>query len=604
MYDDMNWWKNVSMSDFTRQFKSSLEANAVLSLKEKELYKETNKTTLSELTNSADVSIGAQLSLSDYTAGVDIIKASLGGELGISMKLSSKGKWVEFLQSEIKNNTSNAEKIKNIYPQFKGNSLVASPMDHYRAYENFWENISSITVPSSGNYPLKESVKMELQNKTKINAEIEIPLFTWGVFDFNLEAGLELEAEDYPSESYYGVKDQYFYPITKQPHTDIGSALKSVSNKIKNRVSSLFESFKDEIYDKAKEFVGDLTEEVKDWVEKVFSTSSSHHGNRVWAKRRQKALANASQNDVCTLSFTIPGNSKCFNTGTELDFNHFYPGGFLIAVTDQNDSLFVVSEIANLTAKTGNTQLKKAPNGKFKLETTVGADDLTPFGFAADQPLDVYHSEIGADKWHYVGPAGSILEVDSLGSYILATSIKNDKQAPELTAFLDRSTGIIRVAVSDNIGIESNSLRIYVNGIPKTISRINESYFAVRLTANDLQSLITVYATCNDLVGNCGHVFQLYEYNNDINISIPTTIDKTKKDKDDLHIKIHNKKLTIEGTEIDANSIITIFNLGGGIICHSTTDDTGKAQIDLSSNPAGVYVITISSGKSRKIIIK
>ena len=82
-----------------------------------------------------------------------------------------------------------------------------------------------------------------------------------------------------------------------------------------------------------------------------------------------------------------------------------------------------------------------------KLDTYIGADDLTPFGFSETQPLDVYYSSDNGEIWRNIGPAGTTLMVDSLGAYMLGIPISNDTEAPQISAILNEETGLMHLHV-------------------------------------------------------------------------------------------------------------------------------------------------------------
>ena len=69
----------------------------------------------------------------------------------------------------------------------------------------------------------------------------------------------------------------------------------------------------------------------------------------------------------------------------------------------------------------------------------------------------------GTDVWHYVGKAGTPVMVDSLGQYILATSIHNDHTAPEVTMDFNPQSRILNIALSDNIGVRVGTLQVMIN---------------------------------------------------------------------------------------------------------------------------------------------
>jgi hypothetical protein len=332
-------------------------------------------------------------------------------------------------------------------------------------------------------------------------------VFDWGIFKFKLNLGASIETECYPTESYFSVADRRFFPVVVRPATaldDIVESLTGLGDDIeegfgehKNELMSYWEKYSSKVGAGA---VADMPEQVV-FTNEGLSRPLFAQGvpNRV--RRRHPLLAATQQQDISTFRFTIRGK-ECFDGDTELSHYHHYPAGDLLSVTDKNDTLFVVRDVYNVVAEQGGELLAKAPYGTFLLETHAGADDLTPFGLPASLPLDIYHSDIDSNIWHYVGPAGTPIAVDSLGSYILATSIKNDTQAPELSIQLDETTGLLSVGIKENIGLMGKTLLLMINGEYREPIALDDSHYALQLTDEEMNYRINTYASIYDLAGN------------------------------------------------------------------------------------------------------
>ena len=298
------------------------------------------------------------------------------------------------------------------------------------------------------------------------------------------------------------------------------------------------------------------------------------------------------------MSFTLNEDKLSFDSNVSLDFGHYYPAGELLGITDQGDTLFVVSEVCNLRAYNEQDTLSLVQHGNMRIETTVGIDDLTPFGFSEDTPLDVYYAEEGSEIWHYVGPAGTTIMTDKLGAYMMATSIKNDVIVPEILADMDEETGILRIKVNENIGLRVNTLNVLINGMRRDVTAINESNFEICLSAEDMQYMLTLYVTINDLAGNQGSLFQIFNIDKDDPDSIKTV--ETEKDRTEIYLS--KNMLKVKDAEPDVTFML--FSINGDVITKGKTDDSGNAQIHLNHLTTGVYVVTLSNGKAKKFLIK
>ena len=181
---------------------------------------------------------------------------------------------------------------------------------------------------------------------------------------------------------------------------------------------------------------------------------------------------------------------------------------------------------------------------------------------------------------------------------MIATSIKNDVIAPEIMADLDEETGLLHIKVNENIGLRVNTLSVLVNGMKRDVTAINESNFEVYLSEEDMQYMLTLYITVNDLAGNQGSLFQIFNIDKDD----PDGIRSVESEKDKIKIVIVKNTLKVEGAE--PNTTIMLFSLKGDVIAKNKTDNSGKAQVRLNNLSSGVYIVTLSNGIAKKFLIK
>ena len=415
--------------------------------------------------------------------------------------------------------------------------------------------------------------------------------------DVTLNCGLNFAISYYPSEIYYSVTDKRFFPVVLRDNVDMATLIKKGTEFLRNKFNAAFGiEDKTEISENAGSIFAMNECELNEYCSEMSNKNLPHYGpggggGRVWTKRRAPQLLGVQQNDICTFAFYINDQIQNFNNGTSIKKHHFYPMGRLLGITDQNDTLFVVSEVFSLEAVEGTDTLKTTKNGKIKLETHIGADDLTPFGFTTDTPLDVYQEDPGTSIWHYVGPAGTTLMVDKMGSYMMATSIKNDVIAPDISMVFYKDAGIIHMTVTDNIAIRTNSLNVYVNGELKDIMMINETTFEVQLSPEDLNYRLYVNASVYDIAGNNKEILPVFqpskpEKETDEDYTYPdtdiTALDNViyiaplkAKPGDELTISVNMKNaVPMEGFSFD-------LSLPEGI--SFVTDEDGFPEADLST---------------------
>ena len=124
-----------------------------------------------------------------------------------------------------------------------------------------------------------------------------------------------------------------------------------------------------------------------------------YNANAKHAMRKHPLLAEKEQTDICKFALGINKEERNFNPGVKIEVPHYYPAGDLLGITEQGDTLFVVSEVIDIIATQGVDTLRTTQAGQFQMETTIGVDDLTPFGFPEDTPLGLYHAEEGSKIW-------------------------------------------------------------------------------------------------------------------------------------------------------------------------------------------------------------
>ena len=499
-----------------------------LSSTEEEMYTSSNMQTLDKISTSFQWEAGFKLSTSQLwnylcknwaDANKGNATLEFGGSTSWKWKMTSKGAFAADLQKISRKDAG------LIYPVFNnGDYFIAKPSHYWKLLTGDYltDNLRIVTDKMKGNYKLKDAFKIEKQETEKAFVKGSIPIVKWNLagfipVDVTLDAGIDLFISYYPSEIYYSVSDKCFFPVVLRNNLDVAAVIKKGTEFLRNKFNEAFgiEDKKEISNHAAKAFnMNDFKSSqrtLSELTNKNLPHFSGGGGSSAWTKRRAPQLLGVKQDDICTFSFRVNDQTQNFNDGTSLQTNHFYPMGRLLGITDQSDTLFVVSEVFNIQAVEGTDTLKTTKYGKIKLDTHIGADDLTPFGFTIDTPMDVYQEDPGTSIWHYVGPAGTTLMVDKMGSYMMATSIKNDVIDPNITMSFSKDAGIIHMTVTDNIAIRTNSLNVYVNGESKEAIMINETSFEVQLTPEDLDYRLYVTASVYDLAGNKKEIVQVFQ---------------------------------------------------------------------------------------------
>ena len=615
------WWKKAAgMTDFYNKFNQFLkdtdessESALAYSWKEEEMYSSEERKHLVEVSNTYEIQTAHTWSLNNLRKyisndwmkehdGEDDENSSAYMKLSntIKYKMSSQGDWVTRMENFADINEYNKTIVGHIYPQFSSHHLI----DYFWKHKKIWEDSNILgnlmAIPSGGEFDLKDAFKISMQNSSELEGNLSIPIASWKMFTLSFDVGFSLKADFFPSETFYSVADKCFLPVVLRPTATLEHVTKWFTNGVRDRISNLFNPEDGDELDKEYEEMGQRFEfkPVHSVATALENKKSSHIYNVNSARIRCKhpMIAQNLQKDICNLRFTINDGMQNYEDGTIVGFEHYYPAGCQFGLTEEGDTLFVISEVCELYAIHDNDTLKTTHQGKMKLDTYIGTDDLTPFGFSETQPLDVYYSKDNGEIWRNIGPAGTTLLVDSLGAYMLGIPISNDIEAPQITALLDEETGLMHINITDNIGMRVNTLQVLVNGELKEVNMVNQSSFELLLSAEEMQYMLAVYITVEDLAGNQGSLFQVF------NMDKPDNIETTKQTDGKTKILLNKRMLSVEGAQ--PGSTVTVYSMNGFVVTRNQVDATGHLHVKINGINDGVYIVTLSNGKSKKFYVK
>lgn len=502
---------------------------------------------------------------------IDANEAKIGVTSTSTSKFVSKEDWATYVGEIAKSSpgSQDAKYVYSLYPNLKFTTLFTTPGEIF----SFWMRppegalnklMSKASDPTK--FKLKDALKIEHTLSSDLTMAVNIPIFDWKLLKFSIDVGATLGLYNKPTVSYYSVEDKSFFPLSVHPTTSIYSITGWLLHELAEKLASIFDNDKNDIvnYIPMDDAYGEGLvlgtktfydvpglphyDESLDLTQPMFlynddinpgegggggggssfmprrdtnkSSGMAHYMldnfENDYAKyiiRRHPRLGERIQRDICSFTFCFNDGVQNFDEGMRIKIPHYYPAGDLLAITNDGDTVFVVSEVCNVIAQYGDSVFKKTQRGEFEITGYVGADDLTPFGFPENQHLDVYYCEDGSKIWQYVGPAGMPLKVDKLGAYMMAISIKEDVESPNITAMFNEETGLMHINVSDNIGVRVNSLQVYVNGERKEVVMINEANFELLLSEEELMDTIMVNISIEDLAGNQGSLTQMFNVN-------------------------------------------------------------------------------------------
>ena len=560
----------------------------------------------------------------------------LEGDIGItstsSQKLSSKGDWANYIGDLTLSCSQDNEIVNSIYPNLQTSSLIAAPIEYFR----LWNNPPTSAIeqlakqaPSHYNFNLKDAIKVENTLSSELFMSASIPFFKWdtkllGEIKFAIDAGLNFNIDNKSTASYYSFADKRFFPISVHPTTSITKIVEWAVSSLSDKFRALFEDDRDMIettYEQMSDVTGTgsvagvntriivpalseyySSDDGGSWDSQFSSCGRSHYKlndfNNNYAKyilSRHPQLGEKVQTDICYFTFDFNKDIQNFDEGLQIRIGHHYPAGDLLGITDEGDTLFVVSEVCNVMVFDGDSLLMQTQRGEYEVTGSVGVDDLTPFGFPENQPLDVYFCENDSNIWHYVGPAGGPIKVDKLGAFMMGTSIKNDEEPPVISFTLNEATGLAHINAIDNIGIRFSSLKVLVNGQLREVDLIDNSNFELMLTTDDMEHLLVIEIVVEDLAGNVGCLFQVF------NLDKPEGIDIVSQDGSNAEISLGRNVLIVKGAK--PFSVVTVYDLNGRIWARTTADRDGNVNCGMNDLMRGPYIVTLSEGKAKKLYV-
>lgn len=338
---------------------------------------------------------------------------------------------------------------------------------------------------------------IEKENSINFNAGLPVKIGNW---KFDFEAALELKYKFPLLESYYHVNTKKMLPVFIYNDFDDESNINDINvlNTLWKNIQNSVVELKDVILEKLKSIGNQIVQFVGDTITTFTNTKRSYSKSLV----RYKQLNTNPQQSFSRLEFTIPGNQKAFATNTRFEFMYFYTGGEVIGRTVQNDSILIISDVFYLQAISGADTLKTAPNGNFSLKSTVGIEDLTLFSLNLTTPVYVYYKPVNDVLWNKIGDANTTIDVNGLGNYTLGISLNSDQIVPQISINKEYGSKEVSVQITDNLGINWNSVSITCNGSVRSFTRNDNGVLTVLLTDEEYMQELFVTVSVSDIAQN------------------------------------------------------------------------------------------------------
>jgi uncharacterized protein (TIGR02145 family) len=417
---------------------------------------------------------------------------------------------------------------------------------------------------------------IEKENSINFNAGLPVKIGNW---KFDFEAALELKYKFPLLESYYHVNTKKMLPVFIYNDFDDESNINDINvlNTLWKNIQNSVVELKDVILEKLKSIGNQIVQFVGDTITTFTNTKRSYSKSLV----RYKQLNTNPQQSFSRLEFTIPGNQKAFATNTRFEFMYFYTGGEVIGRTVQNDSILIISDVFYLQAISGADTLKTAPNGNFSLKSTVGIEDLTLFSLNLTTPVYVYYKPVNDVLWNKIGDANTTIDVNGLGNYTLGISLNSDQIVPQISINKEYGSKEVSVQITDNLGINWNSVSITCNGSVRSFTRNDNGMLTVLLTDEEYMQELFVTVSVSDIAQNRIQVQKSFNMNTGLLYN---------KEKIQFSVYPNPAKsfTTISSTETIER--IELCDISGRTIQNYTINST-TYLLDLQNLTKGVYLI-------------
>jgi len=211
--------------------------------------------------------------------------------------------------------------------------------------------------------------------------------------------------------------------------------------------------------------------------------------------------------DFSKIAIGYKDDGSVFNPNSEVTLEYYYPEGEVKGITENEDTIIIVSDLFYLNALENEEYLTKAPNGEYMIIATLGKDDLAFLGMNENTEAEVFHRPLDELYWRSIGSAnGDTLKYDGLGNLAIGVYLDADYESPTVD-IQQNENNQFSAFISDNTGIDWSTVSVSINGNNVAFNRVNltnEIIFNIDslLISENKDYIITVHAY--DLLNNYG----------------------------------------------------------------------------------------------------
>lgn len=520
-------------------------------------------------------------------------KFSIEGEKSFASTLAASRGFARHLRQQQRDRTSDQQ----LFPHAMGGWV--NPLDSYSLPYDSARTVRLLTELSEGyavgQTQVDEDCVLERDQESSLSFDASIPIYKGSLWSISIGGELALSLS-YPQErSLWSVADKRLYRTYRYPKVWLPSVDEPYSwlRSIKDMFVGMFTRDRVERMDRRAEqmcrqqlvYVGSVA------APPVFDT----RGVRVYGPKltRYAELRAAPQTDVSRLRFAL--SDRALPEGARALFGHFYPAGELMGTDTNGQRLLVLSDFCTLRAYQGDTELQQM-EGDMEITCSVGADDLRLVGFDRSSEIHLYYSRHDDGVWEDLGVlnGSGTFRARGLGLYALGAPMIYDATPPALTASLDEQTRLLRIQVTENVGILPASIRCLVNGTSMSLERVSSSEYRLTLPADQMVGeRVSLFVEMRDLAGNRG---QLVE---SIALSRPGSASLSMAQSSaSLYPTRTNAQVTLRHLSAIIGAEALIYDMAGHIV-HRLRVSSPTHTIDVASLPVGQYYVVLEHEGSR-----
>lgn len=494
----------------------------------------------------------------------------------------------------------NSSKLSTVFPQLSDNSLdILNQVSMFWNDKSRYQELASASEEVDEKYSvLSKDLKRTKEFTQEMNASISIPIYKSppkSLVKWSLSVGGELDFElTYPAAEYYwSTKYQRMFPTYVSeffylplPVKEMGTQLMGWLGTFIKNAQRAFEPEIPKLEQTSQKMCKLFRSEVKGPME--FRTVPRFYAAGL---SRIKTLRKTKQKSISQIKFNLPSGS--LPLGAQTTFYQFYPGGDLMGhVQDSQEEIVILSDFCVLRAEQNGAAITETSQ-PFKVQASIGADDLKLLNFAPNTNVHLFYSSRDDSKWVDLGSINNPIETRGLGTYALAAKMEADSIAPELSLRLDTVNRLLMVDVQENVAIRPKSVQAQVNGTSMSVQQVDKETYTITLSEEQMKSdTLQVFISMSDFAGNKGQL------DREFILRSPTAISPVVSEYVKVSPTMAHAQLNIECSSGMTGRSVCIYDMLGVKRLETVLQNT-HTVLNISELTPGSYLLCVGNETHR-----